>query len=134
VNSKGGVIKLKLANDVRIGRVTSAAISDVKVGTVLGVNGDQLYILSSGRGNPWTVVAVKGNVIYVSYRDGNRLAKQTITVTNKTMIFKIERATKLDLKPGSKIFSDLYQKLNDGTFEVYSISVGANGIVPSMSP
>ena len=130
-----GTLELKLSDDAVVSAVVSAKVSDLKPGTVLGINRDEIYILPSRKNNDSTsvVTVADGHVTFAS-PFGNMNVYGKLDITPQTKIFRIEPASRADLKPGATVFIAVAAKRTQpGPIEINRISFGKNGVIPHMS-
>jgi hypothetical protein len=127
-----GTLELKLSNDAVVSAIVSAKLSDLKPGTALDISGDEIYILPFHNNDSFapSVVAVEDGHVTLAYPWGNT----KIDITPQTKIFRIEPASRADLKPGATVFIDrVAKRTQPGPIEINDISFGKNGVIPHMS-
>jgi hypothetical protein len=155
----GETLKLKLVDPGRVTAMVKAALSDIKVGSYIGVtaipqaDGSQKAIgihifMESQRGlaegfRPWdrepnstmTNAAVESTVAGV---DGQTImvkykdGEKKVIVPANCPIVAYQPGTKADLKVGAHVFIVAATKQPDGSLTSQGISVGRDGVVPPM--
>jgi hypothetical protein len=155
-STKGGALKLNLADKVMVIEVLKASLSDIKPGDFIGSgampqpDGTQkaleVHIFpesmrGTGEGfRPWThpgstmtngtvgetVTGVNGQTITVSYKGG----QQKVIVPSGTPIVRFQIGNMSTLKPGAAFAVLAAVKQPDGSYNVARINVGAGGVVP----
>jgi len=160
VRARGGeTLKVKLADNAAVRAVVKAPLSDVKLGSFVGMtampqpDGTQkaveIHIFPevmrrTGEGHrPWDLMpnSTMTNATIandVASSDGKTLVlkykdgEKTFEVSPNVTVVAFAPATEADLKPGEKVFSASANKLPDGTIVASNITVGRNGINPPM--
>ena len=160
VKARGGeTLKVKLADNAAVRAVVKAPLSDVKLGSFVGMtampqpDGTQkaveIHIFpevmrGTGEGHrPWDLMpnstmtnATVANEVASS--NGKTLVlkykdgEKTFAVPPNVTVVTFAPATDADLRPGEKVFSATAKKLPDGTIEASNITVGRNGLNPPM--
>jgi hypothetical protein len=159
VKSRSGEdVKLHMTSDIRIVGITKIALSDIKVGSFIGITtvpgsdgmptavevhvfpesmrgtgeGSRPYDLkpNSTMTNATVSESVVGN-------DGHTIlvkykdGEKKVLVTPQTPVVTYVPADKSDLKAGAKMIAFVKQ-LPDGSFETNRVSVGRDGLTPPM--
>jgi hypothetical protein len=159
VKSRSGEdVKLTMTGDIRVVGIIKIALSDIKVGSFIGVTtvpgpdgannavevhvfpedmrgtgeGSRPYDLkpNSSMTNATVAESVAGN-------DGHTLlikykdGEKKVVVGPDTPVVTYVPADKPDLKPGAKVIAFM-KKLPDGSFETNRVSVGRDGLTPPM--
>jgi len=155
----GSEVKVTLTDDALVVAIIKAALSDVKVGTFVGVTGMpqtdgtqkavEVHIFpeamrGTGEGHrPWdlqpkstmTNANVEQAVVGV---DGHTLllkhkdGENKIVVPPDTPIVTYTKGDKAELKPGTKIFIAAGKKQADGSVQAPRINYGKDGVTPPM--
>jgi len=155
----GSKVTIKLADNGMVAGVAPASLSDVKVGSFVGItampqpDGTQkaveIHIFpeamrGTGEGHrPWDLMPnstmTNANVdSQVASSDGQKLVlkykdgEKTFIVPSNVIVVTYKPATAADLKPGAKIFVVAGTKQPDGTVVAPRINVGLNGLTPPM--
>ena len=154
----GSTLTVKLADKARVTAMAKASLSDIKVGTFVGVtampqpDGSQkaigLHIFMDAqkgvvpaRFSQWgrqpgstmtnatsTVAGVDGQTLMVKYADGEK----KVIVPPDTPVVKFVPGSVSDLKTGAQVFIVAAKKMPDGTLEAPGINVGRDGVAPPM--
>jgi hypothetical protein len=149
----GAELKLVLKDNVRVGGVVKASLTDVKADTNVAITSRprpdgtleavELRIFPPGPFNSFhgdwdlmpnsfmtngslqtSVAGVDGQVLTVKYKvQGKPDEEKKIVVTPKTIVATTVPGTKADLKPGLKVFVAGAPKLPDGGLDVAAIQV-----------
>ncbi|MEH2510586.1 hypothetical protein V1291_001940 [Nitrobacteraceae bacterium AZCC 1564] len=155
----GAEVSVHLPESARVAGVAKIALSDVKVGSYIGVttvpgsDGTQKAVevhvfpedmRGTGEGSyPWdlkpkssmTNGAVDSKT--VAGNDGHTLTvnykngEKKVTVTPETQVVTYVPATRADIKPGVPVFA-ITTKKPDGSLEVARLSIGRDGVAPPM--
>lgn len=155
----GSEVSLHMPASARVAGVAKMALSDVKVGSYIGVttvpgaDGTQKAVevhvfpedmRGTGEGSrPWdlkpnssmTNGAVDSRT--VAGNDGHTLTvkykngEKKVTITPETQVVTYVPATKADIKPGTPVFA-ITTKKPDGSLEVARLSIGRDGVAPPM--
>jgi hypothetical protein len=155
----GADVSLNLPANARVAGVAKIPLSDVKVGSYIGVttvpNSDgtqkavEVHVFpedmrGTGEGSrPWdlkpnssmTNGAVDSRT--VAGNDGHTLTvkykngEKKVTVTPETKVVTYVPATRADIKPGTPVFA-ITTKKPDGSLEVARLSIGRDGVAPPM--
>lgn len=155
----GADVSLNLPANARVAGVAKIPLSDVKVGSYIGVttvpssDGSQKAVevhvfpedmRGTGEGSrPWdlkpnssmTNGAVDSRT--VAGNDGHTLTvkykngEKKVTVTPETTVVTYVPATRADIKPGTPVFA-ITTKKPDGSLEVARLSIGKDGVAPPM--
>jgi hypothetical protein len=155
----GSEVKVTLADNALVVAIIKAALSDVKVGTFVGVTGMpqvdgtqkavEVHIFpeamrGTGEGHrPWDLqpksTMTNANVEQsVAGVDGQTLllkhkdGENKIVVTPETAIVTYTKGDKAELKPGTKIFIAAGKKQADGTVQAPRVNYGKDGLTPPM--
>jgi hypothetical protein len=155
----GSEVKVTLTDDALVVAIIKAALSDVKVGTFVGVTGMpqtdgtqkalEVHIFpeamrGTGEGHrPWDLqpksTMTNANVEQaVAGVDGQTLllkhkdGENKISVPPDTPIVTYTKGDKSELKPGTKIFIAAGKKQADGSVQAPRINYGKDGITPPM--
>jgi hypothetical protein len=155
----GSELKVTLADDAVAVAIVKASLSDIKVGTFVGVTGMpqpdgsqkavEIHIFpdamrGTGEGHrPWDLqpksTMTNANVEQsVAGVDGQTLVlkhkdgENKIVVPSDTPIVAFAKGDKADLKPGAKIFIAAGKKQADGTVQAPRINYGKDGAAPPM--
>lgn len=156
---EGATLKVRLADNVRIGALVPATIADIKTGGFVGItslpdeNGDQkaleVHIFTealrgTGEGQrPWDLgpktTMTNGSVqLKVDQVAGPELTlefktgAQKIQITPETTIVAYAAAEPGDLKAGNKAILLGLKRAEDGVIEAAVISIGRDGLTPPM--
>jgi hypothetical protein len=154
--AKGGQAKVRLTEKAVIMTVGKANISDIKVGSYVGVgampqaDGSQKAIRvmifpevqrGTGEGHrPWdkpgttmtnatvdtTVAGVDGQILTVKYKDGT----QKIIIGPDANILSNIPGSAGDLKPGANITIPAAEVNADGSLQTARVNIGRDGFVP----
>jgi hypothetical protein len=155
----GSELKVTLADDAVAVAIIKASLSDIKVGTFIGVTGMpqadgsqkalEVHIFpdamrGTGEGHrPWDLepksTMTNANVEQaVAGVDGQTLVlkhkdgENKIVVPSDTPIVAFAKGDKADLKPGAKIFIAAGKKQADGSVQAPRINYGKDGASPPM--
>jgi hypothetical protein len=155
----GSEVKVTLADNALVVAIIKAALSDVKVGTFVGVTGMpqvdgtqkavEVHIFpeamrGTGEGHrPWDLqpksTMTNANVEQsVAGVDGQTLllkhkdGENKVVVTPETAIVTYTKGDKAELKPGTKIFIAAGKKQADGTVQAPRVNYGKDGLTPPM--
>jgi hypothetical protein len=156
----GSTLTIKLADKARVTAMVKASLSDIKVGTFVGVtampqpDGSQkaigLHIFMDAqkgvvpaRFSPWdrqpgSTMTNADVTSTVSSVDGQVMmvkyadGEKKIIVPPDTPVVKFVPGSMSDLKAGAQIFIVAAKKMPDGTLEAPGINVGRDGVAPPM--
>ena len=155
----GSEVKVTLAADALVVAIVKAPLSDIKVGSFVGITGMpqadgtqkavEVHIFpeamrGTGEGHrPWDLqpksTMTNANVEQmVAGVDGQTLTMKykdgetKIVVPPDIPIVTYEKGDKADLKPGTKIFIAAGSKQADGTVQAPRINYGKDGLTPPM--
>jgi len=155
----GSELKVTLADDAVAVAIVKASLSDIKVGTFVGVTGMpqadgsqkalEVHIFpeamrGTGEGHrPWDLqpksTMTNANVEQaVAGVDGQTLVlkhkdgETRIVIPPDTPIVEFAKGDKADLKPGAKIFIAAGKKQADGSVQAPRINYGKEGTSPPM--
>jgi hypothetical protein len=155
----GSEVKVTLTDDAPVVAIIKAALSDVKVGSFVGVTGMpqvdgtqkavEVHIFpeamrGTGEGHrPWDLqpksTMTNANVEEaVAGVDGQTLllkhkdGENKIVVPPDTPIVTYTKGDKAELKPGTKIFIAAGKKQADGSVQAPRINYGKDGVAPPM--
>ena len=155
----GSEVKVTLADNALVVAIVKAALSDIKVGSFVGITGMpqvdgtqkavEVHIFpeamrGTGEGHyPWDLqpksTMTNANVEQlVAGVDGQTLlmkhkdGETKIVVPPDVPIVTYEKGDKADLKPGTKIFIAAGAKQPDGTVQAPRINYGKGGLTPPM--
>jgi hypothetical protein len=155
----GSEVKVTLTDDALVVAIIKAALTDVKVGTFVGVTGMpqvdgtqkavEVHVFpeamrGTGEGHrPWDLqpksTMTNANVEQaVAGVDGQTLllkhkdGEHKIVVPPDTPIVTYTKGDKAELKPGTKIFIAAGKKQADGTVQAPRINYGKDGLTPPM--
>jgi hypothetical protein len=163
VKSRDGTeLKVVLADNALVVGIVKASLSDIKLGTFVGVTGMpqpdgsqkavEVHIFpeamrGTGEGHyPWDLrpqsTMTNGNVEHVEQTvtgvNGQTLTmkykdgEKKIIVPPDTPIVTYVLGDKSELKPGAKIFIAAAKKLPDGTLQAPRVNFGKDGLTPPM--
>lgn len=158
VATRDGMVALRIAETTRLSAVAKAALEDIKPGSYVGIaampqpDGSQIALevvvfpealRGAGEGHrPWdlapestmtnatvadTVSKVEGRTLTLTYKDG----RKAILLPPEIPIVTLVPATREDLKPGVRIFSNATTAA-DGVRTATSVVVGRDGVAPPM--
>lgn len=158
VATRDGMVALRIAETTRLSAVAKAALEDIKPGSYVGIaampqpDGSQIALevvvfpealRGAGEGHrPWdlapestmtnatvadTVSKVEGRTLTLTYKDG----RKAILLPPEIPIVTLVPATREDLKPGVRIFSNATTAA-DGVRTATSVVVGRDGVEPPM--
>ena len=159
VKSRSGEdVTLHMTGDIRVVGITRISLSDIKVGSFIGTttvpgpdgiqNAVEVHVFpenmrGTGEGSrPYdlkpnssmtnatvaeSVVGNDGHTLLIKYKDGEK----KVVVSPETPVVTYVPAEKSDLKAGAKVIAFM-KKLPDGSLETNRVSVGRDGLTPSM--
>lgn len=155
---QGGSVIIALPQKLRVSGLAKSSLADVKKGSYLGTTAvpgpggmlvaKELHLFPDrmrgvGEGHrPWDltpestmtnatvdiiVEQVKGRVLTLSYKGGMK----KVLVPPNTPVVSIVKATRVELKPGAKVFV-VVRKGQGGAYSAVRVSIGKGGLMPPM--
>lgn len=155
---QGGSVIIALPQKLRVSGLAKSSLAGVKKGSYLGTTAvpgpggmlvaKELHLFPDrmrgvGEGHrPWDltpestmtnatvdiiVEQVKGRVLTLSYKGGMK----KVLVPPNTPVVSIVKATRVELKPGAKVFV-VVRKGQGGAYSAVRVSIGKGGLMPPM--
>lgn len=79
-----------------------------------------------------TVAGTEGQVLTVSYRQGDKVEQKRVIVTPQTAIVRYVPGDRSELKVGLRVMLNNARPQPDGSIEAPTVSYGRDGVVPPM--